>query len=80
MITESDQLSHALDLAASHWPELAGERAALLRKVISLGISAVESQSEATKRLKMAALAEANAMFSGVWAGFQEERLAEWPD
>lgn len=80
MITESDQLSHALDLAANYWPEMAGERAALLRKVISLGISAVENESQTNHKIKLAALAEANAALSGMWDGFREEQLAEWPD
>ena len=80
MITETDQLSNALDLASRLWPELKGERAALLRKLISLGIGAMEDESETNLKLRLAALSNVSDSLSGMWPGFREEQLSQWPD
>jgi hypothetical protein len=81
MITETDHLSTILDKAALLWPELAHERAELLRKVLAEGGLVIESKTESLSTSRMAAIKRLNDNFSGLWpANFNELRKAEWPD
>lgn len=80
MVTETDEIASALDHAAAMWPELKDERAALLRKLISAGISSLDSELEAKKKARIAAIKGQAGMFPAhMWENFREEQLAEWP-
>ena len=45
MITETDQLAEALSRTEKIWPELAGQRTLLLRKLLEVGIETIERES-----------------------------------
>lgn len=67
MITETDEIARALDAAALRWPELADERAELIRRLIA-GAEGAEAEQE-RKRLELkreAILANAGGL-EGVW-------------
>jgi precorrin-6B methylase 1 len=65
MITESDALAKAIDDAANLWPDIADERAEILRRLIERGIESVET--EVNEKL-------------GIWPeNYLEELRSEWP-
>lgn len=81
MITESDELAHALEDAGRLWPEIRGQRTALLKKIISAGIQSVESESEQLKSARLAALDKYSGAFTGLWPqGWHQNMVAEWPE
>lgn len=81
MITETDRLSHALDVAAQLFPELEGNRSALLRRVLAEGIDAVLERDSRLGDIRVQSLDELSHQMKGVWPeGWREERLAEWPE
>jgi hypothetical protein len=80
MITETDQLSQALGKAEKIWPELQGKRTDLLRKVLEIGIDAIEKEtSEATKQ-RIATVEKLSGAMDGIWPSNWKQELAEdWP-
>lgn len=80
MITETDRLSDALDLAATVWPENSGERTALLRRVIDAGIDVVIGELDERRTARITALDSVAGSLTGTWpAGWREELRGEWP-
>lgn len=81
MITESDALAHALDMAANLWPEYQDERAELLRRIIDRGVETVEAEIANKETRRKAAIQEASGSLSGLWpTNWREEFRAEWPE
>lgn len=81
MITETDELSRAIDDAGVLWPENKGERTVLLRRIITAGIESVESASEMRKHSRVEALTKYAGKFSGMWpAGWHQTMVEEWPE
>lgn len=80
MITETDQISQALVHAAKIWPELAGQRTLLLRKILEVGIQTVEQGLERNTALRLAAVDKLAGSMDGVWpANWREELAEDWP-
>lgn len=80
MITETDQISQALSQAAKMWPELAGQRTLLLRKLLEVGIQTVEQGLENDTAQRLAAIDKLAGSMDGVWPTNWREELAEdWP-
>ena len=81
MITETDEIAAAIDAAAVRWPELAGERAELLRRLIAEnGRALMLEAGDATARKRLAIQVAAGSM-TGVWPeGWLEELRSEWPE
>lgn len=80
MVTETDQLAHALDAAALIWPELAGDRAQLLRKLIEAGIRQMTNEESAKAQSRLEAVAEVAGSMNDTWPkNWREELSAEWP-
>lgn len=80
MVTETDRLAAAIDLAAESWPALAGERAQLLRKIIELGVNAVEASAAADRQQRLAAIAAIAGSAGAVWpSDWREELRGDWP-
>lgn len=80
MITETDDVERAIDEAALKWPELDGDRAALVRRVFALGADAVHESREVRLAERRRAIRETAGSMSGVWPpGAIEELRAEWP-
>jgi hypothetical protein len=75
-LTETDELAAALNDAALAWPELRGDRGALLRKLVEAGRNSVRSGGGIR-----ALLAEASGAATGAYPrGARAELLAEWPE
>ena len=80
MITESDELAKAIDHAARLWPEIANERAELLRRLIDRGIEVVDAEYNDLLEARRKVILEVAGSLSGVWpANWREEFRAEWP-
>jgi hypothetical protein len=81
MITESDDLSLALDRAATLWPELADNRTALLRRILEQGMLAMSTQAGERLATRTAAIADIERDFDGLWPeDWLEKMKSEWPD
>jgi hypothetical protein len=81
MITETDRLRHALDVAAELYPELQGNRSALLRRVLAEGMDAVLHRDSLLGEIRVQSVDELSHQMRGVWPErWREERLAEWPE
>lgn len=80
MITESDELAHALDAAARLWPELRDNRGELLRRIVQVGSETIEHQESDRVARRRAAIAANAGKFKGLWPAGEARRLAdEWP-
>lgn len=79
MITETDEVSRAIDLLAISHPEVRNERSKLLRLIIDKGISALEI--EANNSAKAAAIKELAGSMPDIWpTNWRDELQAEWPE
>lgn len=75
MVTETDAIAEALDDAAIAWPELRGNRGALLRKLVEAGHASVHIDGGAHALITNAAGAATGAYPRGARA----QLLSEWP-
>jgi hypothetical protein len=79
MLTETDELAAALNDAAVAWPELRGDRGALLRKLVEAGRDSVREAGNGGG--VRALLAEASGAATGAYPrNARAELLAEWPE
>ena len=75
MLTETDEIVAALNDAALAWPELRGDRGALLRKLVEAGRKSVHGGGV------RALLAEASGAATGAYPrNARAELLHEWPE
>jgi hypothetical protein len=76
MVTETDDIAQALDDAALAWPELRGDRGALLRKLVEVGRASVHVDGGVHALISNAAGAATGAYPRGGRA----QLLSEWPE
>jgi hypothetical protein len=80
MITETDQLSIALAQAEKLWPEFAGQRTLLLRKVLEVGIETIEQEATQKTKSRIAGVEKLAGSMPGVWpANWKQELAEDWP-
>ena len=80
MITESDQISNALNQASIIWPDLAGQRTLLLRKLIEIGASEVGEISTKIQAERTAQIQRLAGSLTGTWPeNWREELKSDWP-
>lgn len=80
MITETDELSEVLEKAAKIWPELAGQRTQLLRRILEVGSEQIEQRANEAKSERLKQIESLAGTLSGVWpASWREEMAADWP-
>ena len=81
MVTETDRLGHALDVAERLHPELKGNRGALLRLLLDEGIDSILERESAIVDNRLRSLEELSGHMRDVWPeGWRDEHLAEWPE
>lgn len=79
MITESDDLAHALNEAALLWPELKDERAELLRQIIQKGMAEIHKTAQTQRAHRAAAIMAISGSLD--WpSNWREQQLTEWPE
>lgn len=81
VLTETDELAAALDVAAERWPEDAQSRSQLLRRLVQMGEEALREDLERGRTRRRAAVARTQGQFRGVYGpGYVEQLRDEWPD
>lgn len=81
MITETDDIREAIDRAAEWWPELAGNRAAILRRLIVNGARSAAEEAVRERLQFLAAFEAAAGSRTGVYPPNAARQLAEeWPE
>lgn len=81
MITESDELAHALDAAARIWPEYRNNRSELLRQIVRVGADRVEHKETERVAKRKAAIEASAGTFPSLWpVNWREQMRDEWPD
>lgn len=81
MITETEELTRALDAAASLWPADKDKRAELLRHIIEQGVDVVESLADKKAEKRRAAIHAVSGSMTGIWpANWREQLREEWPE
>jgi hypothetical protein len=78
-LTETDEIAAALNDAALAWPELRGDRGALLRKLVEAGRNSVHGggNSGGVRALLVSAAGAATGAYP---RDARAELLAEWPE
>lgn len=77
MITESDDIAQALDLAAKRWPQHRRQRARLLADIAKDWAARHEDEVERRRQV----IEEARTSLRGLWPpGWREELRNEWPE
>ena len=80
MITETDRLADALNIAADVWPEIRTERAELLRRIIDAGIESLEQDARQRAAERIATVRALKGSMTGTWpADWREDLRGEWP-
>lgn len=80
MITETDRIASSLEKAASLWPEIAGNRSALLRKVLEVGMESLDTSSSKRSATRLDAISNAAGSLTRVWPdNWRDEARSEWP-
>jgi hypothetical protein len=80
MITETDQLTEALAQAEKIWPELAGQKTLLLRKLLEVGISTIERESAERTSHRLTQIQKLAGSMDGTWpANWKKELGGDWP-
>ena len=79
MVTETEDLSRALDEAARVWPEMADQRAQLLRRLIDIGMDEFSADVARSKEARQATVRGLAGTMTGTWpANWRKELLEEW--
>jgi hypothetical protein len=80
LITETDEVAHALDDAAVRWPADSGNRAKLLRHLLEEGHRAVVHEHESLVRECREAVARTSGVLTGSYGeGYLGELREDWP-
>lgn len=80
-ITETDDISRALDDARRAWPELADRPGALLRQLILVGQKTLAHNDIETSRARREAIDETGGALTGVFStGHLQELREDWPE
>ena len=80
MITESDRVAEALELAAARWPEHSGDRGALLRKVLEVGIESLSQAASQAMSNRLQHVSQVAGSMDKVWPeNWRDELSEDWP-
>jgi len=79
-ITETDELTGALDEAAARWPEESSAPSKLLLRLVRAGREAVRGERDAEQRRRAKAIRDTSGALTGVYPTDYLERLRDdWP-
>ncbi len=67
MVTETDRVAQALDIAAEHWPAERNSRGRLLLRLIEEGRRALHDQPERIAATRRGAVADTSGALTGVY-------------
>ncbi|BBX99282.1 hypothetical protein [Mycobacterium lacus] len=80
-ITETDDISYALEIARRTWPDQADKPAALLRRLILLGRNTLADDHAATDKARRQAVEATAGALAGVFGpDYLRELRGDWPE
>ena len=80
LITETDEIGEALDVAAERWPNEAGSRAGLMRRLLMEGHRSIIDEQDRLREARCAALVRTSGALTGLFGeGYLEELREDWP-
>jgi hypothetical protein len=80
-ITETDDISSALDVAASAWPEHAGQRSILLRHLVLAGAEVAQREQAERLAAPRATTNRLSGSRAGIWpSDALEELRGDWSE
>lgn len=80
MLTETDELAHAIDKAAQLWPELRQNRTELLRRIVRAGSETIQRHEAERISRRRAAITQASGSLTGAWpSNWRDELRNDWP-
>jgi hypothetical protein len=80
-LTESEQVSKALALAAKRWPQDARRPSRLLHRLIDEGAEAIDAERQQTHERRREVIRRHRGAFADSYpAGYLEEERRGWPD
>ena len=78
-VTETGDVSHALDVAAQYWPD--EPRSKLLLHLIDAGRAALEQARDSQANLRRAAIRASSGKYTDAFSpGFLAELRRDWPE
>ena len=81
LLTESDRLREALEIAQRQWPEDAGRPTALLLRLIDAGRREIDSVHSAQRADRLAAIDRLGQGLEGSYSvGYLADLREEWPE
>ena len=81
MITETDEVAAAIDVAARHWPSDRRSRSKLLLHLIDTGRHALLDEGTRNQAEWEAILESTSGSFTGLYEpGYLEELRKDWPE
>ena len=80
MLTETEQVLSALAVAEQAWPELKGDKPALLKNLIAAGKKAIEDTAQAARNKRIAQITAVAGSMPETWpSNWRADLLDEWP-
>jgi hypothetical protein len=79
MITETDEVAAALDVAATRWPSV-GSRRELLLRLVARGREAIEHERAEEVERRRAAIRRTSGALTGAYEpGYLDRLRGDWP-
>jgi hypothetical protein len=80
-ITETDDISNALEIARKVWPDIADKPGALLRQLIVVGTHSIAHEHAAAEQTRRQALEATAGALAGVFGpNYLNELRVDWPE
>ena len=80
-ITETNDISDALEVARREWPDLAHKPGALLRRLILVGRNTIAHNDSAAVSQRERAIEETSGALAGVYGSdYLRELREDWPE
>jgi hypothetical protein len=81
VIEETEQIAHAISVAARLWPEIANHREMLLGKILEAGLEELEKISKSQHSNRLDAIEKTAGVMNDVWPySWRDELRNDWPN
>lgn len=81
VIEETEQIAHAISVAAKLWPEIENHREMLLGKILEAGLAELEKLSISQHGYGLSAIDKTVGTMNDVWPNnWRDELRNDWPN